>query len=92
MKHIIFHSMLVFLVGRCVQGNTYNIKAWQQLSNAEPTIPEVAAKIREVGFTGISFSGGGSRAYIAAIGYLSALHKLQLTDSIDYIAGISGYV
>ena len=40
--------------------------------------------------TGIVFSGGGSRAYVAAIGYLSGLVKLDLIKNIRYIGGISG--
>lgn len=68
----------------------YNIKAWQSLSQ-ELTIPEIKVGARNNIQTGISFSGGGSRAYIAALGYLAALHKLKLTQAIDYIYGISGY-
>ena len=40
--------------------------------------------------TALSFSGGGSRSYIASIGYLAALHELHLLDDIDYIVGVSG--
>jgi hypothetical protein len=40
--------------------------------------------------TAISFSGGGSRAYIAAMGYLAALRDLDLLKNVRYIGGISG--
>ena len=42
------------------------------------------------GNTGIAFTGGGSRSYIAATGYLAALTELGLMDNIRYISGISG--
>ena len=42
--------------------------------------------------TAIAFSGGGSRAYIAAIGYLAALSKLDLIKNIRYIGGNSNRV
>ena len=38
----------------------------------------------------IIFSGGGARAYIAAVGQLAALHSLGLIPKIRYISGISG--
>jgi predicted acylesterase/phospholipase RssA len=37
--------------------------------------------------TAIAFSGGGSRAYVAAIGYLAGLNKLDLIKNIRYIGG-----
>ena len=40
--------------------------------------------------TGIAFTGGGSRSYIAATGYLAALTELGLMDNVRYISGISG--
>ena len=40
--------------------------------------------------TAVIFSGGGSRAYIAALGYLSGLTKLDLMKNIRYIGGTSG--
>ena len=43
-----------------------------------------------VGNTAVCFSGGGSRAYVAALGQLEALRYLGLTDKISHIAGVSG--
>lgn len=40
--------------------------------------------------TGIAFSGGGSRAYVAALGYLRGLTELDVMKNIRYIDGISG--
>mmetsp|Transcript_14298 Transcript_14298/g.21406 ORF Transcript_14298/g.21406 Transcript_14298/m.21406 type:complete len:569 (-) Transcript_14298:197-1903(-) len=40
--------------------------------------------------TGIAFTGGGSRSYLASIGYLSALSELGLIPNIRYLTGISG--
>ena len=36
------------------------------------------------------FLGGGSRSYVASIGYLGALHELGLMEDVRYITGISG--
>lgn len=38
----------------------------------------------------IGFSGGGSRAYTGAMGYLAALEKLDLMKRAQYVGGISG--
>jgi len=38
----------------------------------------------------ISFSGGGSRSYVASIGVLSALTKHDIIKQIRYIGGVSG--
>jgi len=40
--------------------------------------------------TAISFSGGGTRAFIAGMGYLRAIIDLGLMDSVRYMSGISG--
>lgn len=40
--------------------------------------------------TAIAFTGGGSRAYVASMGYLSGLKALGLLDKVRYIGGISG--
>lgn len=40
--------------------------------------------------TAIGFTGGGARAYTAAIGQLAALNELGLIPNIRYIGGISG--
>lgn len=40
--------------------------------------------------TGVAFSGGGSRAYVAALGQLQAMRELGLLDGVDHLAGVSG--
>lgn len=40
--------------------------------------------------TAIGFTGGGSRAFVAAIGELAALNSLDLMKNVRYIGGISG--
>lgn len=40
--------------------------------------------------TGVCFSGGGSRAFVAALGQLEALRQMGLITSVDHIAGVSG--
>ena len=68
----------------------FNAKAWQSVGYnytfPEQEYADVAAKKN----VGITFSGGGDRAYIAAIGYLAAFHELGFTEDIKYIAGSSG--
>ena len=38
----------------------------------------------------VSFSGGGVRAFSATLGYLVALHELELLPRARYMAGVSG--
>jgi hypothetical protein len=40
--------------------------------------------------TAISFSGGGSRSFVSAMGQLAALTQLGLIENIQYVTGISG--
>ena len=42
------------------------------------------------GATAVALSGGGSRAYVAALGQLEALRALSLIDNVDHVAGVSG--
>jgi hypothetical protein len=81
--------------------DNFNIHArgWQSVG-ADNTIPESSivnarrspsSKTAANGNTvGIGFSGGGSRAYINAIGTLGGLHELNMINQIDYITGVSG--
>ena len=66
-----------------------NATAWQAVG---PTLryPEAALPIASRPSTGICFSGGGTRAYTAAMGQLAALLQLGLLDDLQYITGISG--
>jgi hypothetical protein len=69
----------------------FSAKAWQSSKDyPEPSdFPEVAL-LKDRPNTAIAFTGGGSRAYTAAIGYLAGLHKLDLLKNVRYVGGISG--
>ena len=65
-----------------------NVKSWQSLHDypaftdfPESSVKEVLLKPN----TAIGFSGGGSRAYICALGYLAGLNELDLIKNIRYI-------
>lgn len=68
-------------------------KAWQKIAQY-PTgtdFPEQSDKnIKGRPNTAIGFTGGGSRSYLASVGYLSALTELDLVKNTRYIGGISG--
>jgi hypothetical protein len=40
--------------------------------------------------TAVAFSGGGTRAFVASLGYLRAIIDLGLMPTIRYLSGISG--
>lgn len=70
-----------------------NVNAWQSASAypkasdyPESSLPEINSRPS----TAISFSGGGSRSFTAAMGYLGGLNELGLIDKVRYIGGISG--
>jgi hypothetical protein len=71
------------------------VRAWQSIG-ASNTIPEHLFLGEQIAMewgkptVGLGFSGGGSRAFINAIGSLAALHELQMIKFVDYITGISG--
>lgn len=73
--------------------DAYDAKAWQSLGGntqtlpyPEKTVPEVMARPN----IGITLSGGGSRAFLASIGYLGAFHQLNIMEKVRYIVGVSG--
>ena len=70
---------------------TINFKAWQQTQDGKFTFPELEDEIvQSKADVGIAFTGGGSRAMIAALGQLAALQELGLLKDIRYITGVSG--
>eukprot|EP00286_Rhodomonas_abbreviata_P019853 CAMPEP_0181311752 /NCGR_PEP_ID=MMETSP1101-20121128/13316_1 /TAXON_ID=46948 /ORGANISM="Rhodomonas abbreviata, Strain Caron Lab Isolate" /LENGTH=576 /DNA_ID=CAMNT_0023418527 /DNA_START=26 /DNA_END=1756 /DNA_ORIENTATION=- len=78
---------------RAQEQGVLSARAWQ--TNAQfPSIEDFPeAKLFEDNGkpnTAIAFSGGGSRAFTTAMGYLAALHELDLFENIRYIGGISG--
>lgn len=69
----------------------FSARAWQSAKEyPEPSdFPEIPL-LKDRPNTGIAFTGGGSRAYTAAMGYLAGLHKLDLLKNVRYVGGISG--
>eukprot|EP01034_Spumella_vulgaris_P028160 gene28160-34976_t len=70
---------------------TIKASAWQSASNTPEAsdFPETEL-LSDRPNTAIAFTGGGSRAYVAAFGVLSALTELDLMKQVRYIGGISG--
>jgi len=71
-----------------------NVKVWKSnneypVANDYPEKSLLEKKTKTLN-TAIGFSGGGSRAFIAAMGYLAGLRDLDLLKNIRYIGGISG--
>lgn len=65
-----------------------NVKSWQSVHDypsfsdfPESSVKDLLLKPN----TAIGFSGGGSRAYICALGYLAGLNELDLIKNIRYI-------
>ena len=70
-----------------VASASYQASAW----NSKDVFPEQNdAELMSRPNTGIAFTGGGSRSYLASTGYLAALTELGLMDNVRYISGISG--
>lgn len=68
------------------------IRAYQSKYASFPTstdFPE-SELLKNRPSTAIAFTGGGSRAYVAAIGQIAGLYKLGLIEGVRYIGGISG--
>uniref|UniRef100_A0A7S3MCL6 PNPLA domain-containing protein n=1 Tax=Spumella elongata TaxID=89044 RepID=A0A7S3MCL6_9STRA len=68
-----------------------NVRAWKSQTDIPTTtdFPEVGLLSAKPN-TAIAFSGGGSRAFSSAMGYLAALRDLDLLKNVRYIGGISG--
>eukprot|EP00966_Prymnesium_polylepis_P025825 595345-Prymnesium_polylepis.1 len=63
-------------------------RAWNPAPGT-PVYPETALLAGRPS-TGLAFSGGGSRAMVAGLSQLAALHQLGLLEHVTYITGISG--
>ena len=84
---IIIAASVHFLLANA-ENAILNVKSWQSLHDypaftdfPESSVKEVLLKPN----TAIGFSGGGSRAYICALGYLAGLSELDLIKNIRYI-------
>jgi hypothetical protein len=88
-----FLIILIFNIITLISGinNFYNAKAWQSASSYPDgnDYPE-AALLSSKPKSSISFTGGGSRSYLASLGYLAGFNELNLIPNIRYITGISG--
>jgi len=72
-------------------------RIWVQTEALRPAeLPEATASSRVKSHlqsgatTGVAISGGGSRSYAAAIGYIRGLHELDLLKDVTYVSGTSG--
>ena len=71
----------------------FNVKGWQSLGDDVMTMPWPESKYINVDSgqsIALSLSGGGDRSYTASIGYLGALHELNMIEDISYVTGVSG--
>uniref|UniRef100_A0A6C0KLS9 PLA2c domain-containing protein n=1 Tax=viral metagenome TaxID=1070528 RepID=A0A6C0KLS9_9ZZZZ len=84
----------------CIEKIKINCTMWNSVSEDGNFIfPELNNDLTDRSYNtngvGLAFSGGGSIAYTAGIGYLRALHKLNikntsLYDLTQFISGVSG--
>ena len=70
----------------------FNVTAWQNVDGQMRTMewPEdfyLGSDIEKIGMT---LSGGGDRSYTASIGYLAAMHELDIMTQLTHIVGVSG--
>ena len=76
------------------KGGDWKVKAWQAADPSWPVpsdFPELDDdNLKRRPSTGVAFTGGGSRSYLASAGYMAALEELGLVPNIRYITGISG--
>lgn len=83
-----------FLTGAsCEEAEAVRLQAqaWQQGSNGEYIFPEMQLPdVAGKPSTAIAFTGGGTRAMVAAFGQLNGLRELGLLKNVRYITGISG--
>lgn len=93
--HIFLAAALILVNGiTCGRATDAPIsfRAWQQEGDGgKLTFPELEDEIvQRKANVGIAFTGGGSRAMIAALGQLAALSELGLLKDIKYATGVSG--
>jgi len=66
-------------------------RAWRGAPGDLPPYPEMSLpELTSRGSNAVCFSGGGSRAYSAALGQMKALLDLGVIDNVRYLNGISG--
>lgn len=90
---VLVSSLLAAGEARDTKDTKWSARVWQSAGdNPVPSdFPELADEnVMSRPNTGIAFTGGGSRSYLASTGYMAALHELGLVENIRYISGISG--
>lgn len=78
--------------------HTYNAKLWITSTKKSPVIsfPELCGentfikKIPDINKVSISISGGGSRSFIATMGYFRALNRMGYKNKEQYVSSVSG--
>jgi hypothetical protein len=71
--------------------SSYVANVWQTEAGTEILFPEKCIpRFQKNNLKGFGYSGGGSRSYVALIGYLRALNRMGLSDKVDYIGTVSG--
>jgi hypothetical protein len=91
-SHILFTVALAFS-SVVSAADVLRAHAWRsKAAYPEPSdFPELkVANVKSRPNTGIAFTGGGSRSFLASVGYLAGLNELGLIPNIRYISGISG--
>ena len=81
------------LLVSAAQPATLSAKAWfSSTSHPSPFFwPEKSdPRLRARPNVGIAISGGGSRSYLCALGYLRGMEDLGLMEKARYISGVSG--
>lgn len=82
--------LVALLLPSEVSSSHLNAFAWQ--SHSEYPIPADFPEteiLRSRASNAVAFTGGGSRSYLASLGYLAALNELRLSN-IRYMSGVSG--
>lgn len=81
---------LVALLLPSVVAVEWNVFAWQAKSEyPNPSDFPEADVLSSRASSAVAFTGGGSRSYLASLGYLAALNELDLSN-IRYMSGVSG--
>jgi hypothetical protein len=82
--------LFLLLLPAIASASHYNAHAWKSASEypTSADYPETEL-LSSRPSNAVAFTGGGSRSYLASLGYLAALKELDLTN-IRYMSGVSG--
>jgi hypothetical protein len=98
--------MVIFFIILCILGlgvygqrkDPYLSLAWQEVEGELPLPEKNVPILNEKSSSAVTFSGGGARAFSAAIGFLAGLHEVRSVDDaserllsrVRYAGGVSG--